>query len=97
MRRPQRLGVELEDEIVRRVGDAVDLFENDVPLGLEIALAEQRPADQVGEDVHRQREVGVEHVGLVAGGVAPGVGVEAAAADLQRERQLVARSAARCP
>jgi len=55
MRRPQGLGVELEHEIVRRVGDAVDLFEHDVPLRLEIALAEQRPADQVGENVHRER------------------------------------------
>ena len=77
MRRPQRLGVELEDEIVRRVGDAVDLFEHDVPLGLEIALAEQRPADQVGENVHRQAGGPRPGRGLVAGRVAPGVCVEA--------------------
>ncbi len=41
-------GVELEDEIVRRVGYAVDLLEYHVPLELEVALAEQRAPHQVG-------------------------------------------------
>ena len=83
--------MQLEDQIVRRVGDAVDLFEDHVPLGLEIALAEQRTAHQIGEDVHRERKVLVEHVGLVAGVVAAGEGVEAAAAHLELERELPGR------
>ncbi len=91
MVRPHGRGVELEDEIVRRVGDAVDLFENHVPLGLEIALAEQRTPHQIGEDVHGERKILVENVGLVAGVVPAGERVEAAAADLQLEGELPGR------
>jgi hypothetical protein len=47
---PHHLGVQLEDQIVRSVRDPVDLFENDVAFRLEIALAQQRPPNQVGED-----------------------------------------------
>ena len=69
----------------------------DVPLGLEIALAEQRPADQVGEDVHREREVRVEHVGLVAGGVARRCRRRGSARGLPARARAPARSAARSP
>ena len=89
---PEGGRVELEHEIVGRVLHAVDLLQNHVALGLQIALAQEGPAHQVGEDVHRQRQIGVEHVGLVAGGVPPGVGVETAAPDLELQRQ-VARAA----
>ena len=94
---PERFGVQLEDEVVRRVGDAVDLLQNDVAFRLEIALPEQRVADQIGEDLDRQREVGVEDVGLVAGVVAAGEGIETAAPDLQLQRQLAERCDAQCP
>ena len=89
MRGAERLGVQLEDEVVGRVVHAVDLLEHHVALEGEVLVAEQRPADQVGEDVDGQRQVGVEDVGLVAGVVAAGVGVEAPAPHLELERDLV--------
>ena len=86
---PERGGVELEDQIVGRVGHAVDLFQNDVALGLEVARAQQRVPHEIGQDLDRQGKVGVENVTLVAGVVPTGEGVEPAAADLQLEGQLL--------
>src|SRR6266576_513794 len=48
---------------------------------------------QVGEHVQRLRQVGVEHPRLERRGVAGGVGVERAAAGLERQRDLLRRAA----
>ena len=90
---PELGRVQLEDQVVGRVLDPVDLLEDDVALGLEIALAQQRTADEVGEDLDRERQVRVEHVGLIAGVVAAGEGVEAAAPDLELQRELLGGAA----
>ena len=97
MVRPERLGVQLEDQIVRGVLHTVDLFQDHIPFGLEIALAQERAADEVGEDLDGEREIRVEDVGLVAGVVAAGEGVEAPAPDLELEGELLRACGARCP
>src|SRR5690606_20806446 len=54
----------------------------------KVGLSQERAAHEIGQHLHRERQVGVEHVGLVAGGIATGVGVEAPAPYLERQRQL---------
>src|SRR5215203_3004961 len=89
MLRPEGFGMELEDEIVRRIGDPVDLLQDDVSFRLEIALAQQGMADQIGEDLDCQGQVRVENMSLVAGVVSAGECVEASAADLQLQSELL--------
>ena len=90
--RPELGRVQLEHEIVRRVLDAVDLLEDHVALGFEVALPEERPPREIGEDLDRERQIGVERMRLVAGIVAAGEGVEAPAPHLELERQLLGRT-----
>ena len=40
---PERLRVQLEHEVVRRVGDPTDLLQNHIALGLQVAGAQERP------------------------------------------------------
>ncbi len=94
---PERRGMELEDEIVRSVRHPVDLLQDHVPLGLEVALAKQRPADQIGEDVDREGKIGVEHVRLVAGGVAARCRRRGCRRAPRAPAPGRARCAARCP
>jgi hypothetical protein len=83
--------VELEDEVVRSIRHSVDLLEHHIPLGLEIALAKQGTAYEVGEDLDRQREVGVEDMSLIAGVIPTGEGIEPAPADLELQGELPRR------
>ena len=48
---PESLGEELMDEVVRRVLDHLDLFDDDLLLPLDVVRRERRIADDVGEDV----------------------------------------------
>ena len=96
MVRPERSGMQLEHEIVGRIGHAVDLLQHHVTLGLEVAFAKEGPANQVGKNLDRQRQVGVEDMGLVAGVIAPGKRVEPTAVPPARAR-APERSGARCP
>ena len=89
MLRPERLRMQLEHEVVRRVGDPADLLQNHIALGLQVARAQQRPTHQVGEDLDRQRQIGVEHMSLIAGVVAAGEGIQSPAPDLQPQRELL--------
>ena len=93
--RPQRLIGEIEDLVIRRVFDRADLFEHDLSLEREIAVPQQRPAHHVGEDVERACEIGIQHARVVRGRIARGVGVERAAAGLERERDFLRRAALR--
>ena len=74
---PECASVELEYEIVRRVGHAVDFFEHDVPLRLQITLPEKRPAHQIGQDLQRQRKIGIEDVCLSLPSIVDAKGVDA--------------------
>src|SRR5690242_14178556 len=90
---PECPSVELEYKIVRRVGHAVDFFEHDVALRLQITLPKKRPAHQIGQDLQGQRKIGIEDVCLIAGIVSPGEGVESPTSHLQLEGQLPSASA----
>ena len=76
---PEAFREDLVDEIVRRVLDHLDLFEDDLLLVLDVVFREQRIADQVGQDVDRQRQVLVEHLQVIAGVFLGGEGVDLAA------------------
>jgi hypothetical protein len=64
---PEALGENLVDQIVGRVLDHLDLFEDHLLFALDVFFREQRVADQVREDLDRERQVLVEHLGVVAG------------------------------
>jgi hypothetical protein len=62
--------MDLEDEIVRGVFDPVDFLQHYIPFGFQVALPEERTANQIGEDLDGQGKIGIENMGLVAGVVA---------------------------
>ena len=64
---PEVLGEELVDQIVRRVLDHLDLFEDHLLLALDVVGGERRAHHDVGQHVDRQRQVLVEHLDVVAG------------------------------
>ena len=64
---PEALREELVHEVVRRVLDHLDLFEDHLLLALDVARAERRIQHDVRQDVHRQRQVLVQHLDVVAG------------------------------
>ena len=92
MARPHRLVGEIEDFVVRGVLDRADLFQHDLPLEREVGVAQDGAADYVGDDIERARQVGIQHARVVGGGVARRVGIERAAARLQRHRDLLRRA-----
>ena len=57
---------ELVHEIVGRVLDHLDLFEDDLLLAPDFFVDERRPHDDVGEQVDGERQVLVEHLDVVA-------------------------------
>jgi hypothetical protein len=76
---PEVLGEHLVNQVVGRVLDHLDLFEDDLLLALDIVLAERRTHDDVGEDVYGQRQVLVEHFDVIAGVFLGGEGIHLAA------------------
>ena len=51
---PETFGKELVDEIVGRVLDHLDLFEDDLLLALDLLGREGRPGDEVGQQIDAQ-------------------------------------------
>ena len=78
MAAPEAFGENLVDQIVGRVLDHLDLFEDDLLFFLDVVVSQQRIADQVGEDLHGEREVLVQHLQVVAGVFLGGEGVDLA-------------------
>ena len=76
---PEVLREQLVDEVVRRVLDHLDLFEDHLLLALDLVRRERRTKHDVREQVDRQREVLVEHLDVVAGVFLRGERVELAA------------------
>ena len=64
------------DQILRRVLVHGDLLQDNAALLFQLRLIHRGVDHQVGEDVHRQFEVLVNHLGVEAGAVAAGEGVE---------------------
>ena len=94
---PEPLREELVDEVVRRVLDHLDLFDDDLLLALEVLDAERRVADDVGEDVDGERQMLVEHLDVVARVFLGGERVELAADRVDRLRDVLGRCGSSCP
>ena len=94
---PEALREQLVDEIVGRVLDHLDLFEDDLLLALDVVRAECRIPDDVGEDVDGQRQMLVEHLDVVAGVFLRGERVELAADRIDLLRDVFGGAAVRCP
>ena len=57
---------QLVDQIVGRVLDHLDLFEDDLLLPLDVVRVERRVQHDVREQIDRERQVLVEHLDVVA-------------------------------
>ncbi len=54
---PEPFREDLVDQIVGRVLDHLDLFEDHLLFALDVFFGEERIADQIGEDVDRERQM----------------------------------------
>ena len=86
---PEPLGEQLVDEVVGRVLDHLDLFDDDLLLALDVVAAERGPHDDVGQDVDRQREMFVEDLDVVARVFLGGEGVHLPADGVDRLRDVL--------
>jgi hypothetical protein len=89
---PERLGENLVDEVVRRVLDHLDLFEDDLLLAFDVALVERGAKDDVRQDVDRKRQMLVEHLDVIARVLFGGKRVELAANGVDRLGDLFRRA-----
>ncbi len=89
---PEVLREELVDEIVRRVLDHLDLFEDHLLLALDLVGRECRTKHDVGEQVDRERQMLVEHLDVVAGVFLRGERVELPADRIDRLRDVLGRA-----
>ena len=76
---PRLLGIEVAHHVIRVVVVHRDLVEDHLTLGLDVRWGDRRGRDHVAEDVHRERQVLVEHPSVEAGVLLGGEGVELAA------------------
>src|SRR5206468_8097981 len=90
---PEALREELVDEVVERVLDHLDLFDDDFLLALDVLGAERRVADDIGEDVDRERQMLVEDLDVVARVLLGGEGVELPADGVDRLCNILGRAA----
>ena len=90
---PEALREELVDEVVGRVLDHLDLFDDDFLLALDVLGAERRVADDIGEDVDRERQMLVEDFDVVARVLLGGERVELPADGVNRLGNILGRAA----
>ena len=81
---PESLREQLVHEVVGRVLDHLDFFDDDLLLALDVVGAERRIADDVRQDVDGERQVLVEHLDVIAGVFLRGERVELAADGVDR-------------
>ena len=91
---PERLGENLVDEIVGRVLDHLDLFEDDLLLAFDVDLVERGAKDDVRQDVDGKRQMLVEHLDVVAGVLFRRKRVELAADGVDRLGDVLRRARA---
>ena len=88
---PEILGEQLVDEVVGRVLDHLDLFEDDLLFALDVVGTEPRVHDDVRQDVDGKRQVLVEDLDVVAGVFLGGEGVHLAADRIDRLGDVLGR------
>ena len=69
----------IEDDVVGRVVGLADLLQDHRALALELLRIEGRVLQNIGEDVEGERQILLEHLGVICRAFARGVGVEVAA------------------
>ena len=94
---PEAFREDLVDQIVGRVLDHLDLFEDHLLLALDVVLGEQRIADQIGEDVDGERQVLVEHLEVIAGVFLRREGVDLPADRIDLLRDFFGAPCQECP
>ena len=87
----------VEDDVVGRVVGLADLLQDDGALALQFLGLEGRVLQDVGEDVERERHVLLQHLGVIGGAFARGVGVEVAADRLDLLGDGKRAAPLRCP
>ena len=87
----------VEDDVVGRVERLADLLQDHPALDLDVGRVEQRVQHDVGEDVERPLDVGLEHAGVVGGHLLAGVGVDVAADVLDLLGDRLGASGSACP
>ena len=92
MPRPELLREHLVDEIVRRILDHLDLFEDDALLALDVGRRERRVHHHVAQQIDRERHVLVEHLDVVPGVFLGRERVELAANRIDRLRNHLRRA-----
>ena len=76
---PERLREDLVHEIVRRIFDHLDFFDDDLLFALDVDFVKGGPQDDVRQDIDGKREVLVEDLDVVAGVLLGGERVELSA------------------
>ena len=94
---PQILGEELVNEVVRRVLDHLDLFEDDLLFPADVLGAERRVHDDVGEHLDGQRQMLIEHFEVVARVFLGREGIHLSADGIDRSARCPRRFASRSP
>ena len=69
----------IEDDVVGRVVGLPDLLQDDGALAFEFGRIEGRVQQDVGENVERERQILLQHLGVIRRAFARGIGVEVAA------------------
>ena len=92
---PERLRENLVHEIVGRVLDHLDLFEDHFLFAVDVDLVERRTQDDVGKDVDGERQVLIEHLDVVARVFLGRERVELAADGIDGLRNIFGRSCGR--
>ena len=87
----------VEDDVVGRVVGLADLLQDHGALALQLLRVEGRVRQDVADDVGGQRQVLLQHLDVIGGLLARGVGVEVAADRLDLLGDGARRCAARCP
>ena len=92
MSRPELLSEHFVHEIIRRILDHLDLFEDDALLAVDVRWTERRPHDEVAQQIDRDRQMIVENLDVVAGVLLRRERVELPADGVDRLRNRLRRT-----
>ena len=94
---PEALREQLVDQIVGRVLDHLDLFEDHLLLALDVLRVKRRVEHEVRQHVERRRQVLVEHLDVVARVLLRGEGVQVPAEAVHLLRDVLGAARSSCP